>query len=152
SLNLMYRDVDRAPYLFTLRAVAKRQGLDLNFIRSSPANPGWADKLERGDVDFLAENYWGLQSFRSPGAPFITVASVVNHMTEVLLANDSVKSVDDLRGKKLAVRGAGPQVFLPGLWLKDMGLDRDVEQVLIPEQQVGRWKHWTKVASGECAA
>jgi len=152
SLNVLYRDVDRAPYLFTLRAVAKRHDLDLNFERSSPANPGWADRLERGDVDFLAENYWGLQTFRARGSPFITVASVVNHMTEKLLANASVTSVDDLRGKKLAVRGAGPQVFLPGLWLKDLGLARDVEQVVISEQEAGRWGHWKKVANGECAA
>src|SRR5262245_44176057 len=152
TLNVLYRDTDRIPYLFTLRETAKRQGLDLNFVRSSPANPGWADKLEKGDVDFIAENYWGLQAFRARGTPFITVASIVNRMTEMLLANDSVRSVDDLRGKKFAVRGGGPQLFLPGLWLKDLGLDRVVEQVVIPDSEVGRWGHWKKVANGECAA
>lgn len=152
SLKVLYRDVDRTPYLFTLRRCAARRGLDLEILRSSPAAPGWADRLEKGDIDVLAENYWGLQAFRARGVPFVTVASVVSRMTEMLLADSSVSSVEDLRGKKFAVRGAGPQMFLPGLWLKDMGLDREVQQVVVPESDGGRWGHWKKVAAGECQA
>jgi hypothetical protein len=148
----MYRDVDRLPYLFTLRDCARAYDLDLELIRSGPEFPGWADRLEKGDIDLLGENYWGLQSFRAKGVPFVTVASVVNKFTEMLVANDAVQSVDDLRGKKLAVRAGGPQLFLPGLWLKDNGLAQDVEQVLVPDRDVGRWGHWKKVADGTTQA
>src|SRR3954468_1429892 len=126
TLNVLYRDVDRMPYLLTLRACAARTGLELNILRSGPQYPGWADRLERGDVQMIAENYWGLQTFRAKGLPFVTVASVVSRMTEMLVADASVQTVDDLRGKKLAVRGGGPQLFLPALWLADQGLIHDV--------------------------
>ncbi len=150
SLNVLYRDVDRLPYLLTMRQCATRYGLDLNVVRSSAANPGWANRLEAGEVDLIAENYWGLQSFRARGSPFVTVASVVSRMTEKLLGDVSVQTMDDLRGKKLAVRGAGPQFFLPSLWLHDNGLLQDVEQVVYLERDVGRWGHWPKVVAGEC--
>ncbi len=151
-LNVLYRDVDRMPYLSTLRHCARRYDLELNLVRSSPAYPGWADRLERGDVDVIAENYWGLQTFRARGAPFVTVASVVNRMTEMLVADNSVQTPADLRGKRLAVRGGGPQLFLPALWLADHGLLQDVELVVIPDQEVGRWGHWQRVADGSCQA
>ncbi len=152
TLNVLYRDVDRMPYLLTLRQCAARHGLELNYLRSGPQYPGWADRLERGDVDVIAENYWGLQTFRAKGLPFVTVASVVSRMTEMLVADASVQTVADLRGKKLAVRGGGPQLFLPALWLADHGLMQDVQQVVIPDEEVGRWGHWQRVADGTCQA
>ncbi|HLH22330.1 MAG TPA: ABC transporter substrate-binding protein [Chloroflexota bacterium] len=152
TLNVLYRDVDRMPYLLTLRQCAADRGLTLNLVRSSPAYPGWAERLEGGDVDVIAENYWGLQTYRARGSPFVTLASVVSRMTEMLVADASVRTVDDLRGKRLAVRGGGPQLFLPALWLTDQGLMGEVEQVVIPDEEVGRWGHWTKVADGTCQA
>jgi hypothetical protein len=151
TLNVLYRDTDRTPYLFTLRQCARRYDLQLEIIRAQMGG-GWADRLENGDVDVIAENYWGLQTYRARGSPFVTVASVVSLMTEKLLADASVTTVGDLRGKRFAVRGGGPQLFLPALWLADQGLIQDVEQVVIPDQEVGRWGHWQRVTSGDCQA
>jgi hypothetical protein len=34
--------------------------------------------------------------------------------------------------------------------LKDIGLAKEVERVIVPEAKVGRWGNWKKVLQGEC--
>jgi ABC-type nitrate/sulfonate/bicarbonate transport system substrate-binding protein len=150
SLRMLYRDVDRLPYLFTLRHCARQHGLDLEVVRAT--GRGWADRLESGDVDVIGENYWGLQSERARGLPFVTVGSTLHTWNEKLLVHPSIQSLEDLRGKKFALRTPGPQELLPVLWLEDQGLARDVTTVAYSDQDLGRWGHWTKVADGECQA
>jgi hypothetical protein len=152
ELKLLYRDVDRTPYLYTLRHCARHYGLELELIRAGLGAAPWAERLESEDVDVIAENYWGLQNNRARGAPFIAFASVSNAMPERLLGDASMRSIDDLRGKKLAVRATGPQALFPTMWLRDRGLDKDVTQVVYSERDTGRWGHWQKVADGECQA
>jgi hypothetical protein len=152
ELRLLYRDVDRTPYLFTLRQCARQYGLELDVVRAGLGAGGWAERLESEEVDVIAENYWGLQNDRARGAPFVAFAAVSNALPERLLVDSSVQSIGDLRGKKLAVRGTGPQTLFPAMWLKDHGLAQDVEQVVYSERDTGRWGHWKKVVTGECQA
>lgn len=160
SLRLLYRDVDRTPYLFTLKACAERLGLKLELIRfdmmslasSGPTGLDWGELLMSGAVDVVGENYWGLQSYRAAGRPVLCLASNTSLWTEKLLVGPGIKSIDDLRGTRFALRSPGPQALLPKVWLADMGLASSVEVVTYPDQEVGRWQHWTKVASGECHA
>ena len=160
SLRLLYRDVDRTPYLFTLKACAERLGLKLELTRfdmMSLASPGptgldWGELLLSGAVDAVGENYWGLQSYRAAGRPVLCLASNTSLWTEKLLVGPGIKSIGDLRGTRFALRSPGPQALLPKVWLADMGLASSVEVVTYPDQEVGRWGHWTKVASGECQA
>jgi hypothetical protein len=63
----------------------------------------------------------------------------------------NIASVDEFRGKKMAVRSHG-QPHAVTLWLRMLGLDRTVETVIVHDKQVGRWGQWKKVASGECIA
>ncbi|HEX9880500.1 MAG TPA: ABC transporter substrate-binding protein [Candidatus Binatia bacterium] len=147
-LKLLYRDVDRTPYLYTLKHAAEKYGLELQMERAT--GPQYGEHLESGKADVLAENYWGLQSFAARGVPFFSVASSVTWMNETLLVHPSISIVDDLRGKKFAIRKIGPSEILPGLWLKDMRLHGDVEQVFVSESEVGRWGNWKKVLQGEC--
>lgn len=153
SLQVLYRDVDRTPYLFTMRHFARAHELDLDLILALPGEP-WGERLESESVEVIAENYWGLQRFRARGAQFVTVASVVNTFTEKLLARGDIHSVGDLEGKKLAIRGVihTPQALIPRMWLQDIGLDRSVEVVPVPDEEVGRWGHWEWVADGRCDA
>jgi ABC-type nitrate/sulfonate/bicarbonate transport system substrate-binding protein len=153
ELKVLYRDVDRTPYFFSLRHFAKKRGLDLELIVAKPGEP-WADRLRDGIVDFIGENYWGLQRERAKGAPFVCVGSVVNHFTEKLLAGPSIQSVADLKGKRMAIRGAPgtPQFLIPAMWLEDIGLAGQVELVSIPDSEVGRWGHWKAVADGRTQA
>jgi ABC-type nitrate/sulfonate/bicarbonate transport system substrate-binding protein len=151
TLRMLYRDVDRLPYLFAMRHCAERYDLELEIVRALPGGE-WAERLAQDDVQVIAENYWGLQSERARGLPFVTFGCAVNHWNEKLLVDPSIQSLDDLRGKKIALRTPGPQELLPKLWLRDQGLAADVEPVLYTDPQVGRWCQWKKVVDGECQA
>jgi len=149
TLRLLYRDYDRAPYLYTLKHTAARHGLDLA-LEKAPLGGRFPEFLEEGSTDLLAENYWALQSFRARGVPFVSVATAVTALNEVLFVHPSIKAIADLRGKKFAIRGVGPSQLIPGLWLADHGLGGAVEQVVVSEDEVGRWGNWKKVVSGDC--
>ena len=135
ELKTLVRDVDRTPYLFTLRHLAAQRGLSLEFILAQPGEP-WAERLSDGTVDLIAENYWGLQRERAKGA------------------RDGIESVADLRGKRMAIRGfpGTPQALIPAMWLSDIGLADAVELVSIADAEVGRWGHWKAVADGRTEA
>ena len=148
GFSVMYRDYDRTPYLYTLPWAAKSLGLEVDIQRAEGYD--WAQLLRDGTVDFLAENYYGLQNHRARGAPFASVTSAVTWRNEKLLVAPEIGSVDDLRGKKLAIRGIGPSELGAKLWLKDRGLDQDVEAVVVPDKEMGRWGNWKKIVGGEC--
>jgi hypothetical protein len=148
TIRLLYRDFDRAPYLYTVRACAAKRGLDVD-VKKAELGGRYPEFLIEGATDFLAENYWGLQSQRFAGQPFVSIATAVTSLNEKLFVHPSVSRIEDLRGKKLAVRGVGPSALIPALWLKDHGLN-DVTPVVYSEDEVGRWGQWKKVVSGEC--
>ncbi|MFC0527639.1 ABC transporter substrate-binding protein [Phytohabitans kaempferiae] len=159
ELTVLYRDVDRAPYLYTLRHCARSYDLDVELRRVASAVPmtgaagaDWGRLLERGEVDVIAENYWGLMTYAARGVPFLTVASTAHRWRELLLVRPGVGRVEDLAGRRFAVRDTGPQALFPGLWLEDAGLAGEVEQVVVPQRETGRWGHWKRVAEGECDA
>ncbi|WP_432838509.1 ABC transporter substrate-binding protein [Dactylosporangium sp. CA-092794] len=159
TLSVTYRDVDRTPYLFTLRHCAARRGLGLRIVRydmsrltAGPTGHDWGDLLLDGEIEVIAENYWGLQSYRARRLPLVCVASTASRWPEKLLAGPGVAAVDDLRGKRFALRSPGPQALLPQLWARDVGLGSSVEFVTYPDRQYGRMGHWRKVVEGECDA
>jgi hypothetical protein len=152
SLRVLYRDVDRTPYLFTLRRCARNLGLEIDLLSASARDPEWSERLEREEVDLISDNYWRLQLERARGVPYVAIATASNVFPEKLFVHPTVQSLEDLRGKRFAIRSAGPQLLFPRLWLKDHGLADDVEQDVCSENEVGRWGHWKKVAAGECHA
>jgi hypothetical protein len=152
SLRILYRDADRTPYLFTLRRCARRLGLEIDLLSASARDPEWSERLEREEVDLISDNYWRLQLDRARGVPYVAIATASNVFPEKLFVHPTVRSLEDLRGKRFAVRSAGPQLLFPRMWLKDHGFAEDVEQVVCAENETGRWGHWKKVASGECHA
>jgi hypothetical protein len=153
DLVVMYRDVDRTPYLFVLRDRARSLGLDLEIVRNQRSvktgatGEEWGELLQHEEVDFLAENYWGLQSYRLRGVPFVAVAGNTDRWTDMLFARPGITRVADLEGKRMAVRPTGPGAVFPNMWLEDLKMT--MELVTIPEKQTGRWGHWKVVASGE---
>ena len=159
ALRMTYRDVDRTPYLFTLRRCAEKRGLELDIVRydmsrlfAGPTGHDWGDLLLEGEVDVIAENYWGLQSYRAKGRPLLCIASTASTWLERLLVGPGIETLDDLRGTRFALRSPGPQALLPQLWASDIGLGSSVEFVTYPDQEVGRMGHWRKVVEGECQA
>jgi len=148
-LKLLYRDVDRTPFLYTLKYAAHERGVELD-VALQPGRD-YGEFLQRDEVDLLAENYYNLQTFGARGVPMVSLATSVTWLNEKLLVAPDVGSFDDLRGKRFALRGQGPQELINRLWLKDMGLHDAVEPVVISEQAVGRWGQWKKVVSGDAA-
>ncbi|WP_432826468.1 ABC transporter substrate-binding protein [Dactylosporangium sp. CA-092794] len=158
-LSVTYRDVDRTPYLFTLRRCAEKLGLDLRIVRydmsrltAGPTGHDWGDLLLDGEIEVIAENYWGLQSYRARGLPLICVASTSSRWLEKLLVGPGIESLDDLRGRRFALRSPGPQALLPQLWARDAGLGPSIEFVTYSDREFGRMGHWRKVVEGECDA
>jgi hypothetical protein len=149
TIRILYRDYDRAPYLYTLQATAKTLGLDVQLTKAELGGR-FPEFLLDGATDFLAENYWQLQALRTKDQPLVSVATAVSTLNEKLFVHPSINAVADLRGKKLAIRGLGPSQLIPGLWLKDHGLGGDVAEVTVSEDEVGRWGQWKKVVTGEC--
>ena len=148
-IRILYRDFDRAPYLYTLQATAKRRGLEL-VLTKAELGGRFPEFLLEGTTDFLAENYWQLQALCAKGQPLVSVATAVSNLNEKLFVHPSIAKIGDLRGKKLAIRGVGPSQLIPGLWLEDHGLEGEVEPVVVSEDEVGRWGQWKKVVTGEC--
>ena len=70
TIRILYRDYDRAPYLFILQATAKRYGLDL-VLEKAELGGRFPEFLLEGGTDFLAENYWQLQALRAKGQPLV---------------------------------------------------------------------------------
>ncbi len=152
-ISLLYRDVDRLPYLHALARCARAYDLEIELVRHRQTGPeDWSEKLKRGEVDAISENYWALQRFRAAGEPFVTVASSAHEWLEWLLVRPGIASLEDLRGKRIAVRDVGPQRSYPGVVLRRLGLAGDVEQVLVTEKENGRWGMWKAVVDGRCDA
>jgi hypothetical protein len=62
-----------------------------------------------------------------------------------------VNSLDDLKGKAIAVRDLGRPHRIT-LWLRKVSLEESVRPIIVPDKEVGRWQQWRKVVSGECTA
>jgi hypothetical protein len=158
TVTVLYRDPDRFPYLAVLARCAERRNLTVDLRRwafgptVTRTGEEWGDLLEREEIDVIAENYWGLQTYRARGVPFVTLLSAASIWTEQLLVDPSITDVGRLAGVRMAARGVGPQTLFPGLWLSDAGLADKVEVTLYPEAETGRWGHWRRVADGTCQA
>lgn len=150
-MKVLYRDVDRIPYLWALKRVCARQGLNLELVNAAsfggPVDLG--EVVQRGEAEVTAENYWGLQSFRARGVPVVSVATAVSHLNERLFVRPDISGIGGLNGQKFAFRSVGPSPFIAALWLQDHGIK--YEKVMPQEREIGRWRHWTLVQSGECA-
>lgn len=150
ALRVLYHDVDRLPYLLLVRDCARARGLELTLIEHERRGEDWAEVLRRGEADAIAESYWRLQRYHAAGAPFVALASAVHAWTELLLVRPGIAGLEDLRGKRLAVRGTGPQAVFPTVFLRDAGLLGAVDLTVYSEKETGRWGHWKKVVEGEC--
>jgi len=149
ELRLKYRDIDRAPYLFLMAHMAeKNYGLKLLIDKAEQGGP-FPEYLKEGSTDVLCENYWQLQNQRARGERWISVATAVCTLNEKLFVRPDVTSIDQLRGKKIAIRKTGPSQLIPQLWSQDYNLG--LEPMIYDEKETGRWGSWKKVLDGTCA-
>jgi hypothetical protein len=150
-LNLAYRDEDRTPVIFCIREMARRYyDIDVE-IRRIKGTEEYEAALFDGSCDVIIEHLEYLYDEAAKGkkAAIFMAPSKGGNLELVVPAH--VMRSDDLKGGTMAVRAHG-QPHAVKLWLKMMGLEKQVRTVLIEDKEVGRWGQWKKVASGECLA
>lgn len=148
TLRVLWRDADRLPYLYAVRHAAAAYGTDV--VLERPDGREYAELLFDGRGEVLAENYWNQQLNRARGMPLVSIAAAVTTINERLYVRPGVTSLDDLRGKRVAIRDARPTNLIDPLWLRRAGLT-EFEVVLVPDSE-GRWMPWQRVVAGDCDA
>ncbi len=149
TIRLLWRDADRLPYLYTVQHTAAAYGTEI--VLERPEGREYAELLFDGRAEVLAENYWNQQLNRAKGMPLVSIAAAVTTINERLYVRPGVTSLDELRGKRIAVRDARPTNLIDPLWLHRAGLT-EFEVELAPDAEVGRWSPWKRVIEGDCAA
>jgi len=151
QLTLAYRDDDRTPVIFAIREIAKRHyALDLNIVRIKDGD-AYEAALFNGAADIIIEHLEYLYEEAAKGKKVTFLCAPSKGGGLDLVVRPSVRCVEDLRGKTMAVRSHG-QPHAVTLWLRILGLEKNVTTVIVPDKDVGRWGQWKKVVSGECVA
>ena len=151
SLTLAYRDDDRTPVVFAIRELAKRHyDLEVRIVRIKDGAE-YEAALSNGAADMIIEHLEYLYEEAKKGKRITFFCAPSKGGGLDLVVPQYVQSVDEFRGKKMAVRAHG-QPHAVTLWLRMLGLERDVETVIVHDKDVGRWGQWKKIVSGECVA
>ena len=150
-LRLAYRDHDRAPVIFCIQEMGRRHydvDVEVLFIKGTEE---YEAALFDGSCDVIIEHLEYLYGEAAKGKKLALFMAPSRGGNLELVVPARVAGPDDLKGGTMAVRTQG-QPHAVALWLKMMGLEKEVRTVLIHDKEVGRWGQWKKVASGECAA
>jgi hypothetical protein len=150
TLTLAYRDDDRTPVIFAIREMARRHySLDVKIVRIKDGEQ-YEAALFDGVADIIIEHleYLYDEVVKGKKVSFFCAPSKGGGLD--LVVRQNVQSVEELRGKTMAVRSHG-QPHAVTLWLRMLGLEKDVATAIMHDKDV-RWGQWKKVVSGECIA
>ena len=151
TVRLAYRDHDRTPVIYCIKAMAERHyGLGVEVVHIAERQ-AFEDALLNGRCDAIIEHIEYLYAEAARGRKITFFCAPQIHRGLQLVVPRDFSSIDQLRGKRMAVRDLG-RPFAVTLWLRKMGLERDVETIIVADKEIGRWQQWRKVASGECGA
>jgi hypothetical protein len=151
SLTLAYRDNDRTPVIFAIREMARRHyDLDAKIVRITDGEK-YEAALFDGSADIIIEHLEYLYGEVVKGKKITFFCAPSKGGGLDLVVRQNVQSVEELRGKTMAVRSHG-QPHAVTLWLRMLGLEKDVATAIVHDKDVGRWGQWKKVVSGECIA
>ncbi|HZT09154.1 MAG TPA: hypothetical protein VFC51_19195 [Chloroflexota bacterium] len=151
-IRLAYRDTDRTPVIYCIKEMAARHyDLDVDVVRIRD-NDAYEAAIFDGSAEMICEHLEYLYEEAALGRRKATMflAPVRSSDTQMVVGPD-VHSLEDLRGKRIAIRAQGrPHAII--MRIRAMGLEGSVETVTVSDSDVGRWGLWKTVASGECAA
>ena len=152
KLRVIYRSNAHAP----LWVVADKSGLwgeNGLEVDTSPqlVREKAVESLQNGSVDVISGNHHNLYARNANGEDFVHLAQAANTWTDnLMVVRDGIKSVQDLRGKKICVdklnSHSGLNVWL---FLRQEGLDADrgdMDLVAIPGSAEDRY---SRVLKGE---
>ncbi|HWP24468.1 MAG TPA: hypothetical protein VNM15_09870 [Candidatus Binatia bacterium] len=151
AVTLAYRDDDRTPVIFAVRDTARRF-YDLE-VRVAKIKDGaqYEAALFDGRADILIEHLEYLYDEAAKGQKVVFFCAPSKGGGLKLVVPPHIRSVGDLKGKAIAVRAHG-QPHAVTLWLRMMGLEKEVATAIVDDKEVGRWGQWKKLLSGECVA
>ena len=108
-----------------------RHGLDVELI--APADPGTPPRLvAAGQADLAISYPIQLGMMVDKHIPLVQVGSLLNQPLDVLITKGDIKSIKELKGKKIGVAIAGDQQVVLGTMLTSAGLSlSDVQLVTV---------------------
>jgi ABC-type nitrate/sulfonate/bicarbonate transport system substrate-binding protein len=153
ELKIIYRSESHAPFwvLAEQAGMWEKNGLRVN---TSPelGRERAVEALKNGHVDLISGNHHNLYARRAKNnEDFVHLAQLGNRWTENhMIANDSIRSVQDLRGKQIAVDSKNSHAGL-NVWLfmRQQGLDLDKGDYDLVETRASTEKRWRGVLAGE---
>jgi len=151
TVRLAYRYDDRTPVIYCIREMALRHyGIDVEVLRIKDYG-AFESAIFDGSADILIDHVEFLYAEATKGRriTFFCAPKIVRGLE--LVVPQHVATPQEFAGKTMAVRDSG-RPHAVSLWLRTMGLENKVEVLIVPDGQVGRWKQWKKVISGECIA
>jgi hypothetical protein len=151
ALKLAYRDEDRTPVIFCIKEMARQYydtDVEVILIRGTRE---YEAALFDDSCDVIIEHLEYLYPAAALGRKVTMFCAPSLGRGLELVVPDGIKSAEALRGGTLAVRTSG-RPHSAVLWLRMMGLEKDVKILMVGDDEVGRWGQWKKILSGECAA
>ena len=150
-VRLAYRDDDRTPVIFCIKEMARRHyDIDVEVIQIKGTEE-YEAALFNGSCDVIIEHLEYLYEEAAKGKKIAMFAAPSKGGGLDLVVPAHVNRVEEFKGKTMAVRSSG-QPHAVTLWLRMMGLEKEVGTLIIKDSEVGRWGQWKKVAGGECIA
>ena len=151
TIRLAYRDHDRTPVIYCIKAMAERHyGVTVEIIQIEE-QAEFEAALFQGHCDVIIEHIEYLHTEAAKGKKITLFCAPQIQRGLQLVVPQSFNSLGDLRGKSMAVRDLGRPHRIT-LWLRKVGLEKNVKTIIVTDKEIGRWKQWKKVLSGECAA
>lgn len=151
TVRLAYRDNDRTPVIYCIKAMAERHyAVNVDVVHIEPQQE-FEGALFDNSCDVIIEHVEYLYTEAAKGKKITFFCAPQIHRGLKLVVPQSFDSVDELRGKTMAVRDLGRPHTIT-LWLRKMGLEKDVGTMIVKDKDVGRWQQWKTILAGECAA
>ena len=143
TVRLAYRDNDRTPVIYCIKAMAERHyAVNVDVVHIEPQQEFEAALFDNS-CDVIIEHIEYLHTEAAKGKKITFFCAPQIHRGLKLVVPQSFDSVDELRGKTMAVRDLG-RPHTVTLWLRKMGLEKDVGTIIVKDKDVGRWKQWKK--------
>lgn len=151
TVRLAYRDNDRTPVIYCIKALAQRHyGVNVEVVQIDGQIEFEAALFEQA-CDIIIEHIEYLHTEAAKGRKVTLFCAPQIQRGLQLVVAQSFNSLEDLRGNAMAVRDLGRPHRIT-LWLRKVGLENEVKTIIVSDKEIGRWRQWKKVVSGECAA
>ena len=150
-MKLGYRDHDRAPVIYLIKEMAKRHyDLDVEVVHIFPKDEFEAALFD-GACDVIIEHTEYLFAEVAKGAKITLFCAPLLETGSEIVTKPGVTSPESLKGQRIAIRAQG-RPHASEMWLRELGLEGQVEIEIVDDADVGRWGLWKRVVDGTCAA